>query len=492
MQNQKIGDMIFVLENNIRAVFQINETVPLNIMQVISTGCFVLLAFAQTVMADSSNKIASAPENNSGYLVIITIIILSVVAFLFFKRYKKGKFSKDLTHAQRDPFDSNKVNFDKLSPSKEKVVWGDTSQTIDLSGSGIFSVSIVGESYYQENLKQICGGYSESETDMILTAVLVYDDENQYDNKAIKVEISGKTVGHLSQADAINYRTHMLSKGWSGLSVICKAKIKGGWDRGDGDIGCFGVVLDLPTNFIKRAEPINSSIPINQNQDYSNETNCLMFYVDRPNIQDFTQVGMHVKLWTPKDNTDKVYIFHGQGPDSRLGVVPLEYTDIIISHLVNALDYEAEIMELSATTCKIKCRLFPKEETEHRKAQDKASLRNELTKAYNPKKPITLILATKKSAVKVGDKLRIELEDLDSYVNDASQWHIKFLNQTGKTVGILDNDKKNIQKILKAHFNAYLFDVEVLSKGNYLNGDNFIKLAITPYKSNDTTSIDIT
>ena len=211
-----------MLENNIRAVFQINETVPLNIMQVISTGCFVLLAFAQTVMADSSNKIASAPENNSGYLVIITIIILSVVAFLFFKRYKKGKFSKDLTHAQRDPFDSNKVNFDKLSPSKEKVVWGDTSQTIDLSGSGIFSVSIVGESYYQENLKQICGGYSESETDMILTAVLVYDDENQYDNKAIKVEISGKTVGHLSQADAINYRTHMLSKGWSGLSVICK------------------------------------------------------------------------------------------------------------------------------------------------------------------------------------------------------------------------------------------------------------------------------
>lgn len=361
----------------------------------------------------------------------------------------------------------------------------------------------MGESYYQENLKQICGGYSESGAEMILTAKLVYDDGNQYDNEAIRVEISGKTVGHLSRTDARSYRTHMHSNGWNGLPSICKAKITGGWNREGDDFGNFGVALDLPPDFIKS---LNNGISANQNQDDSNETDCLIFYVDGPNIQNFTQVGMHVKLWIPKDNPEKVFIFQGDGPDGRLGVVPSKHTSIIVSHIEGALDYEAKIVELSPNTCKIKCRLISKEETEHRKAEDKESIRNELTRVYKPKKPITLMLATnKKNAVKVGDKLIIEFDDLDSYVQNESdqrgpysyQWHIKFLNQTGKTIGVFDHNKSTIQKILKAHFNSYLFDVEVLDTFTHLDYSEAkersnwkgypIKLVITPYKSSNTT-----
>jgi ASC-1-like (ASCH) protein len=125
----------------------------------------------------------------------------------------------------------------------------------------------------------------------------------------------------------------------------------------------------------------------------------------------------------------------------------------------------------------------------------------ELTKAYNPKKPITLMLATKnKNTVKKGDKLIIEFDDLNSYIQDVDvqscQWHIKFLNQSGKTIGILEQDKSTIQKILKAHFNTYLFDVEVSDTFSHLdyseekqrsNWKGYpIKLIITPYKEGTT------
>ena len=129
-------------------------------------------------------------------------------------------------------------------------------------------------------------------------------------------------------------------------------------------------------------------------------------------------------------------------------------------------------------------------------------MRKELTKSYNPKKPITLTLTTdKKNTAKAGDKLTIEFDDLDSYLQDVSAkrgpysclWHIKFRNQEGKTIAILDHDKSTIQKILKAHFNSYLFDIEVSDTFTHFdyseekNRSNWkgyrIKVVIKPYKS---------
>lgn len=254
-------------------------------------------------------------------------------------------------------------------------------------------------------------------------------------------------------------------------------------------------------------EPPQSIIPANQIQGDSNKTDCLTFFVDGPHVQEFTQVGMAVNLWIPKVNPDKVYIYHRDGPGGCLGIVPSKYSTIIISHLVDALDYDAEIKELTDNTCKIKCRLISKEETAHRKEEAKAYLRKELTKAYNPKKPITLMLTTnKQNAVKVGDRLIIEFNALDSYLQDVGsqrgpyscQWHINFLDQSGQTIGILDHDKSTIQKILKAHFNLYLLDIEVsetFSQCDYseeIERSNWkgypIKLVITFYKGSNTTS----
>lgn len=216
-------------------------------------------------------------------------------------------------------------------------------------------------------------------------------------------------------------------------------------------------------------------------------------------------MGESVKLWIPKDNAEKVYIYHRDGPGGCLGIVPSNNNDIIISHLEKALEYEAIIEDLKENQCKIKCRLISKKETENKIVGKRASLKAELTKPYKPKGPIKLEFMIKnKDNAKAGDKLAIEFNNLDSYLQDVSakkgpfscQWHLKFLNQKGKTVSILKNNKSTIQKILKAHFNSYLFDIEVSETFDHLdfsekkqrsNWEGYpIKVIIKPYKNIDS------
>ena len=72
----------------------------------------------------------------------------------------------------------------------------------ELPGPGTFEIEVVGESHYQEALVQICGGRSEESARFVTTAVLVLDDDNPYDAKAVRVEIDGHAVGHMSRENA--------------------------------------------------------------------------------------------------------------------------------------------------------------------------------------------------------------------------------------------------------------------------------------------------
>jgi DNA polymerase-3 subunit epsilon len=236
-------------------------------------------------------------------------------------------------------------------------------------------------------------------------------------------------------------------------------------------------------------KPHQDAITINENQEDSDlqrflKEDGLFFTLNEPHYDAY--VGMSVNLWIPKvKNPDEVRIYPRNGPD-RLGVV---YSDTIIDHLKTDMGYDARIIELTSNTCKIKCRLISKEENELRKEEYKTSLIREMKKPYRPKKPIALEIATKKKkAVKAGDKVIIEFEDLDSYGYYPKfnfPWHIKFLNKAGYTIGIFADDRNIIQRLLKTHFNSYHLDVEVLhiaeERSNYWKGYP-IKLVITPIK----------
>ncbi len=117
----------------------------------------------------------------------------------------------------------------------------------NLPGPGTYSLDVVGESNYQAALESICGGRSTRSQEKIMEATLIHEDDNPYDNQAISVRIQGKTVGYLSRKEARKYRKQLKQAGYPGITAKCSAMIVGGWDKGGGDRGHFGVRLDLPT-----------------------------------------------------------------------------------------------------------------------------------------------------------------------------------------------------------------------------------------------------
>lgn len=119
---------------------------------------------------------------------------------------------------------------------------------VPLPGPGEYDFDIVGESNYQKSLSKIAGGKTTEGAEHYTEALIVMEDDNPYDKKAVRVDIDSKTVGYFSKEDARSYRRQMKKLGKEDAEATCKAVIVGGWERGRKDTGSFGVKLDLPTD----------------------------------------------------------------------------------------------------------------------------------------------------------------------------------------------------------------------------------------------------
>jgi len=110
-----------------------------------------------------------------------------------------------------------------------------------------FPLSIVGESHYLENFVAAFGPRRPEGIAREADATIEYEDENPYDPLAVVVKIDGRDVGYLSRIDARLFRQAMKRCGCSARVLSCAAYIRGGWDDGCGDEGCFSVALALDT-----------------------------------------------------------------------------------------------------------------------------------------------------------------------------------------------------------------------------------------------------
>lgn len=117
-----------------------------------------------------------------------------------------------------------------------------------IHANGTFSFEVVGEKSYQDNLKLICGRPTYQGYNLEKTALLILEDENPYDDQAVRVSIDSLTVGYLSRGLAREYRQKLAETGKPKILCSCPALIRGGWNRGKNDKGPFGVLLDLPRN----------------------------------------------------------------------------------------------------------------------------------------------------------------------------------------------------------------------------------------------------
>lgn len=89
-----------------------------------------------------------------------------------------------------------------------------------------FAVEVVGESYYTRALKTIMGDDIGSEVRR--RALLIPETNNPHDRNAVRVDIDGETVGHLSRDDARVFRRRLSRLNLNGQMTTCDAVIGGG------------------------------------------------------------------------------------------------------------------------------------------------------------------------------------------------------------------------------------------------------------------------
>lgn len=112
-------------------------------------------------------------------------------------------------------------------------------------GDGSFGINAVGESNYQEALEKVAGGRKQHGVNRQVTAELELEDENPFDSNAVLVRIEGLKVGYLSRDNAKRFRQEAGKQLEGVRRILCRGRIRGGWDRGRGDRGHFGVALDI-------------------------------------------------------------------------------------------------------------------------------------------------------------------------------------------------------------------------------------------------------
>jgi HIRAN domain len=112
------------------------------------------------------------------------------------------------------------------------------------------TIAVVGESHYLETLANIMAALKVSEHDREVDAVakLVREPDNRYDRNAVKVEVHGRLVGHLSREDAEDIQRWIQQAERAG-PVLVLARLGGGV-LDAGRVGPIGVTLeDLPAVF---------------------------------------------------------------------------------------------------------------------------------------------------------------------------------------------------------------------------------------------------
>lgn len=140
-----------------------------------------------------------------------------------------------------------KTRFGTHSDKQKQSIKRPSEQpSIHWESLGEFEFEVVGESFYQSALGALASPYDEINLKKaIFKALLVPDNNNKYDKLAVRVDINGLTVGHLSKDDARSFRKRLSSKKLSKSITSCDAQITGGFVLKNGERAHFGVILDL-------------------------------------------------------------------------------------------------------------------------------------------------------------------------------------------------------------------------------------------------------
>lgn len=254
-----------------------------------------------------------------------------------------------------------------------------TPSTVTSSGGGTFSSYAVGHGHHQDALRRIFSERTSEINEKIVEAVLVIDNENQYDSQAVRVDIQDQTVAYLKHENAKQFRKKMREKGPYEIKATCSAKIVY-WER---EFDNYLVILDLPLDYYyKASDPAASKVTYEKDAAGSDLLTFEVSNLEQDNLS-ACQINDRVKLWLPPDGADKIFLYLNNW---RFAFIDGKHFDFVASHLRKKLPYEAKVTELSAGRCRIQCKLVSQEEAAILQRQKNKSLKLKWQRSIHQKK----------------------------------------------------------------------------------------------------------
>ena len=109
---------------------------------------------------------------------------------------------------------------------------------------GRFQLEVLGESRYSDAIRSLAGEHGDAAADSRHKALLLADDNNPYEDKAVAVFIGGQMVGYLAPKDAQAFRTMLARQEIPGQLTSTDAVIRGG-QLYEGKRLSYSVLLDI-------------------------------------------------------------------------------------------------------------------------------------------------------------------------------------------------------------------------------------------------------
>lgn len=317
------------------------------------------------------------------------------------------------------------------------------------NGGGTFSSYAIGHRHHQDALKRIFSERTSEINEKLVEAVLVIDDANPYNSQAVRVDIQGQTVAYLKDENAKQFRKKMKDKGPSEIKATCAAKIVY-WERESDN---YLVILDLPLDYQPQASDTAPSTVTYEKEATGSEVLTLeISNLDPDELAEY-HINDRVKLWMPPDDADKIFLYLGNW---RLAFIAGKYFELVDSHLNKKLPYEANVTELAAGRCRIKCKLISQEEAAILQKQERQKFEVEMTKKYTPQKGFEFsIELPKRHKLQEGQLLFLDKEPIENSSESPGEFGLKFVDEKNNVVAHKRGEKEKIKRILKARNSGY-------------------------------------
>ncbi len=130
------------------------------------------------------------------------------------------------------------------------MIEADEDGRLKVEPTETYGLEIVGEASYQDAFIAICGPRKPSGHRHLCEAVIEAEPSNPVNSKAVRVSVSGRTIGYLSEVHTAQWHKAMSKLGCKGKPIHANCLIVGGWTeegkkKPPATEGYFGAKLDI-------------------------------------------------------------------------------------------------------------------------------------------------------------------------------------------------------------------------------------------------------